>query len=437
MTELNDAVTIQELRNRIDAKKSGIKKKYNMCRSAATKLVAAHDKYMQEGEKSTKKLAKYAALENKYTVAKEEFLALLSQYDAHVAETKQLYASYISNLGTKHARKLHSETNKFIKSQSNMREKILSPIEYIMNSDESFELAAAEDQRASLQTQPQLRYERELAEPQPQQLHQSHCAAYASQNVNVAPMSIDISHIVEEAVSLAMDKFKEAFEKRAGVYISELPKSEAQIAATHSDGGEMILKTEEKLLDDERTIIEKLESLSENLNKLLGEVAELGAAYIELEGKHKDAVEAQRRINDMQRSIAREIQGVQANQKVISQEQAALSSEQAVIIEHQKANSENQKIISDAQESLAQMQKTVVDTQATLEESMREILASQKGIITTQQSIITENLKNVEAGRVLSEKQSELTLLQKEVTAHQREVARSQKSINQKIEAQK
>ncbi len=444
MTELDDVVTTETLRNKIDAKKSGIKKKYDICKDAARRLITAHDKFTLEEEKGSKKLAKYAQLENRYNVAKEEFLSLLSHYDTHVSSTKELYSTYIKLLDARRARKVTSEMNRFTKNQNLMREKLLAPLEIFIPLESLYtqSVKAEEKKESPVYRQPERAEARTAAQSQP---YQPQYSPYYPQSVNIAPMSIDISSIVEDAVAAAMNKFKETFEKRADEYIGAAPQPTGTVAVVSEeasgevtpDGAEKVLEIEGKLLEDERTIIEKLTDLAENINKLTAEVTELGAAYIDLAGKHKDAVEAQKNINDMQRTIAREIQGVQANQKVINQEQAELSGEQAVIIEHQKANIENQKLVSAAQSELSEMQKTVVDTQSTLEESMKAVLASQKEIISTQQSIVSENLKTSEASRELSAKQIDVTALQKEVIAHQREVARSQKSINAKIEAKK
>ncbi len=454
MTELNEMVTAETLRNKIDARRNGIRKKCDVCKAAVKALVNAHDRLMTEEASGSKKPSKFAVLENRYAVAREEMISFLAQYDSHVSQVNELYEEYLKILDGRASRKLHNEAVKFAKNQSIVREKLLAPLESFMPLELLYPSEPKEVKKEPVKKEepkPQQPRQAESIHDEPRQatyiphIQPPPYFHYAPQGVNIAPMSIDISAIVEDAVSAAMNKFKAAFEKRADAYIDDIKpepiqkeeETEPLPNSAVSEGAEKILKLEENILEDECAIIEKLAKLTESLNALSAQITELGAAYIEIDNRHKDAVEAQRRINDMQRTIAREIQGVQSNQKVINQDQAALSGEQAVIIEHQRANIENQKLIGEAQAAVSELQKNAADTQAAVEESMKEVIAAQKEIAAAQQAVISENKKNAESGRELSERQSDVTAMQKEVIAHQREVARSQKSVNAKIEAQK
>lgn len=419
-------VNPETLKSKIGAAKITVKEKYSTAKNSAKKLALAYDAMLDAEERkdtknSAKTLAKFAVAENGYMAAIKEYKSVLSLYDSLVEDVIGLYEELIAIEKPKALKRARAEAEKFERQEKFKRDKILGKVSGIKDiSTEDPEFYGKEEKR-----NPSVEADYEKAQPKEEPIRQY------SQGVSIAPMSIDISSIVEEAVSAAMEKFKAAFAKKADSFIAQMPVVSGERANSNAPSG-AVAEIEEKVLEDEKVIIGKLSALTENLKTLSNEITELGAAYMQLANKQQDAAEMQRKINDMQRAVSREIQGVQANQKVINQDQAALSGEQAFVLESEKANLENQKLLNASQESVAEMQKTVIETQSAIEESMREVMNSQKDIIALQQTVINGNAKNIELQRALAEKQSEVTNLQKTVMSEHKQLARSQRAVNNK-----
>ena len=417
-------VKSETLKSKIGAERASVKDKYSSLKASAKKLSQAYDAMLDAEERkdaknNTKSHVRFAVRENEYTAALKEYKSVISLYDSLVEDVVALYEELIAIEKPKAIKKARAEAEKFERQCALMREKAIGVASAVKDATVVAEPKKATAPLADAVEKAALR--EPTAEP---------VKPYA-QGVSIAPMSIDISSIVEEAVAAAMNKFKAAFEKRADSYIAKMPTISGNTAVV-SAPSDAVVGIEEKVLEDEKVLVGKLTSLTESLKALSDEITELGAAYMQLANKQQDAMELQRKINDMQRAVSREIQGVQANQKVINQDQAALSAEQAVVLEGAKANLENQKLLSESQSSVAEMQRTVIETQSALEESMREVLNSQKDVISTQQSVINGNAKNIELQRTLVEKQAEVTSLQRTVMSEHKQLARSQRAVNGK-----
>lgn len=245
------------------------------------------------------------------------------------------------------------------------------------------------------------------------------------QSVEVAPMSIDVSSMVEEALALVMDKFKAQIDARIESAVGNM---QFNIPAAQSvSSGDASAEAPEQVYAGELFVSEKLGALMENVKNLANQITELGAACMQIANQQKDAAELQRKINDMQRSVLRDIQGVQANQKVINADQMAISEEQVVILEEQKATLENQRIVAEAQKNMAEIQQTVMDTQAAIDAAMKDVIRTQKDIINSQQTIMNGNAKNIELARELTEKQAELNTKQREALSEHKRIVRTVK----------
>ena len=109
----------------------------------------------------------------------------------------------------------------------------------------------------------------------------------------------------------------------------------------------------EKVAEDEAFALDKLISLLEGMKSLMAGIGELNEVYTALEEKQKLAIESAKALSDAQRSLAREIQGIQATQKVISVDQQATAEEQAHILENQKATLSGQSELREKQAELA------------------------------------------------------------------------------------
>ncbi len=461
----------QGLKSKIDAIKLTVKEKYAVCKVAAGKLVSAY-KQLKEAEEvnsiknTSKTLARYAKAESGFNAAKKEYASFLKIYDALVDEVLAAYDQLIAEEGAKTAKKLRNEAEKFETKECLNRENLEARLKDIAGLEDAaresqkpenklydeplaFEGKEEKTSAESLEkrAEPRQPEGREFYQPNPYQPYGAPYytpydayRTYPQQGVNIAPASIDISAIVEDAVASAMEKFKAAFSKRADEFTESLPNTEPTASANVAASGVVssaIVGMESEIAENEREIADRLLEIIENLKKLSAGLTELGAAYIELSNVQGDAAGAQRRINDMQRSVSREIQGVQATQKVINQDQAQVSGEQAALVEAQKANVENQMMLNSAQSEIAEMQKNLLEAQNALEESVRGVIASQKSIISSQQSVISANAKNAELARELTERQAEVNAYQKSVMQEHKHLSRASrvKTKPQKDEA--
>lgn len=465
MAELGKTVsTANSLKKKISAGKATVNSKYASCKRAAKRLASSRNHLIEaevkkEAKRTSRSFSKLAVAENRYCVALKEYKSYLALYDALVDDVLKLYDELIMVENVKGAKKARLAAEKFDTQQGVLKESLWLIVKDI--DIEGSDNTLKPEEEDSVKDMPRLDEIENKEEPmQPKTPPQSGrqnmpppppnyagynappyfippeymYRPYQPQGVNIAPVSIDISPIVENAVNDAIEKFKEALGKRAETLSGEISQNQTAEVPVIS---ERVVAMEESVAENEQYIIEKLISLTENLAKMSDEMTELGAAYLQLANKQKDAVDLQRRINDMQRALSRELQGVQANQKVINQDQADVSAAQAEVTEHQRANVENQKLIYESQGSISEMQKTVIETQSALEESMREVLSSQKEIIAAQQAVINTNLKNVDLQRELAEKQSEVTSMQKAVVSEYKHVSRAQRNLSYKAMAHK
>lgn len=481
--------TPASLKRRIKAAKATVKDKYTVYMGTAKKLVAAHNALLEAQEKneyspSAKNTAKCAVADNKFKAAAKEYLTYASLYESFVEDVIALYDELILNDRPSAARRARTACEKFEIQQRMLQEKISDVVKGVDGIPESVEDVSPTRVKENAE-------ERAFAKPEPQPQYsvpeQTYRPYYMPpQGVTVAPMSIDISKTVEDAICASLEKFKEAFAKRIDECVNELPipatpvvpvqptvtdvpasnapqedvalpetedTSMTEELASEADSTpesdtppsvdspvasapmetEGVCLMEESVLQEECLIAEKLLKLTEDLKTLSDAISQLGAMYMELSDKQKDATEMQRKINDMQRAVSREIAGVQVNQKVIAQEQAAVSGEQTALIEEQKAIVENQKLVVEAQAGVTELQKTVILAHTALEEEMSGVLNAQKEAIVTQQTLVTAAAKNSELQQDVLEKQTELADAQKAVMSAQRALSRSHRSVAARV----
>ena len=446
---ISDISQSEGLRRKIDAARATLREKYSVCKAAARRLSGAYARLVDaesrlDLKQSARLVAKHAIQETQYNVALKEYFSCAELYSELVSDIISLYNElYLSEDG-RAARKIKAEAIKFESQQYRLMQKIQEGARDVaeaigafdkqpqpkLNDTSKAEVAKKAEPQPTAQEKVQEHIGHTYAQPQyPQHSPADPYRQYPPYGVSIAPMSIDISAIVEDAVAAAMEKFKAAFNKEANAFIADMPKAPApaESGAVEDAGASPALAA---VAEEEQVISEKLSSLMENLRKLSDEMTNLGAAYMQLANTQRDAADLQRRINDMQRSVSREIQGVQANQKVINRDQAAVTAEQTVVMEQQRANLEGQKLLIEASDGISDMQKTVIETQGAIEASMREMLGSQKEIISSQQSVMNAGAKNAELQRELSERQSELLEMQKSVMSSHKQLLRAQRNFN-------
>ena len=444
----------ETVRGRIEAAKNNVRDKYAVSKVAARRVAQAHAALIEAEEakelkNNQKSITRCAVAENNLASAKKEFVSFVSLYTSLVSDVISLYEELAITESPKVARKVRAEAEKFEARENSLKDALYDIVRDVEGIFEmAFERKRNFEYEEDTQPEREERYMREeerymrdeeRREPQYQrpsyreyppfdyyQPHYEPYRPYPHQPVNIAPTTIDISHIVEEAVASAMEKFKAVFSKRADEFAKE--NGWAEVSQSAPRASRAIVEMENEIAENEAEIAEKLKSIVENLKTVSQSMTELGVSYMALANAEGDAVEAQRKINDMQRALTREIQGVQANQKVIMGEQRAVAEEQAALIAEEKANVENQKLVCQEQSEAVEMQKALIAAQNALDASIKEIIASQKSIISNQQSIMTANAKNMELQRELSERQAELHMVQKSIMSEHKQLARKVKA---------
>ena len=199
------------------------------------------------------------------------------------------------------------------------------------------------------------------------------------QNVNIAPVNLDISAIVENAVRSAMGKFSSALDARINSYVGQMPK------IPHRDGGaptsDVIVEMAGKVADDEKFVLDKLIELLGSLKDVGERLSSLSLLCNEILEKERIAADGARRVNDMQRQLSRELQAATATQKVIANDQAAVTESQHEVFEQQKAALESQNTINEAQKAISLTQLSVMEAQKRIERNMRQITAKKEAEI--------------------------------------------------------
>lgn len=436
------SVSNAELRRTLDATCISVKAKYASCTSAAKNLASAYAKLLRAEEtreikNSAKAINAYARAESAFRLYKTEYLACFKHYEDLVEEVTRLYSRLIElEKNPKAAKKLHSELAKFDAKDGDRRDALskrvcdidLTPEEPITVRPEKKEESAPVSSESARRETESVRSGVPFYPP-----YDPYRPSYP---LNVAPASIDISGIVEDSVRAAMNKFVAVFEKRMDEYESalgefEMPESQAQSAPV-SPKAEVICDMESALLDEEERILEKLAEIAGRLRELSESILSVGASAIEIAGAQRDGAEEQKRINEMQRRTARDIQGVIVNQKLIAAEAAELAGAQAAQIEEQKANIENQKLINQSQAEIREMEKSIIEAEQAINDTVRELIAQQKSAIAQQSSIISQGQKNIQAQRELSARQAEVNELQKAALKEQKSVSRDLRKISSK-----
>lgn len=467
VTESND-----NKKQRIEDSKLTVESKFAISKVAARKLVEANAELAAAEEYrslkgNSKSAAKYAMAASAYNECLKDFISFFMIYERHVNSTLSLYDELIAVSDSKETKKARTEAERFEAAQNYLKDSIWDTVGAISGVSEAYDAALkayadenseeaepdyAEDEeqtaeptlddistydtptadepvREAPQREPgaQNNAPQNSAAPQgvpPYAPYGAYVPYYSSQNVAIAPASIDISPVIEDAVNTAMKKFKIILDRQA----EELSEAASSAIVTT----DKIVKSESEIAEAEAAIASKLAELTLGLKKLTDDLSEVAESCEKLIETEKDIAERQRRVNDMQRTLVREMQGVQANQKVILGEQSALIEEQAALAELQSANAENHRLILAAEGEVADMQKSLLQAQSQIGESVREVVNSHKSIVTAEQAIISANAKNIEHQRELAEKQGALVALQKSLMAEHKSTARKAQAQSKK-----
>ncbi len=460
---MTEAMSIIEIRRKIETAKTQVRDKIAVCRVASRTLADAHKSYVKAEERLNKKnnqrnLNAFTVARDEYDIALKEYLMLYYMYDSLVTEVLDGYDTLAELESEKNAEKIKKEAEKYENQQFSVRVGFSNTLKNVVGLEDAINDFFAQMEEEESKEEKEREEESEVAEEEAKKPEEQRSGVYyppqyayppqypyppyyptmydpyrqpqTPTGVEIAPVSLDITAMVEDAVTVALEKFKAVITERLetstlGVQSkanTEPVKTEG--LATELDNSKLC-EVHEGVVEEERFVSERLVELITTLGNLTEEITRLSTACMEILNQQKDTAELQRKINEMQRTVARELAGVQATQKVINQEQVAVADEQIALVETQKATAENQKLLIQAQGDISEMQKTVSETQSAVESSMKGIVQAQKELISAQQSLLNGNAKNMELQKELTLRQAELTREQKEISSLHKQVARA------------
>lgn len=240
---------------------------------------------------------------------------------------------------------------------------------------------------------------------------------------SIAPVSIDVSPMLEKALEATMQKFVAAFDKRIEKFVAEhpvnIPATSAPAGVSYASGE--IATLEGAVLEDEQAIIDKLSAAMETLKTLSDTVEKLTARLADT--------------NELMKKNMREQKAIQANQKTINYDQNAVVTEQTALLDQQKGLLESQQALVEGQQAMVETQRTVAENQTVIDEALKAAVAAQKEILSAQQAITAGNAKALDTQNDVAEKQNATLALQKEALAAQRQMLRDQKNMVEKQKA--
>ena len=255
-------------------------------------------------------------------------------------------------------------------------------------------------------------------------------------SVNVAPVTIDVTPIVEKAISSAIDKLSEGLNRKLDAYINNLSIPAVQIptvavaAANDNAKSELAAGVLENVIAEECGVVEKMKSLCESISALIVELGALSAECKTIADKQKELGELQKQINDIQRHNVREQQGVQVNQRLVSEEQIELIAAQTLIAESQKELAERQNSVAEAQKAAQAAEGQITDAIAAVTDTNAKILEKH------QQLAASAEKQNAVLGE-LSERSRELLAEQRTVLSASKKLIKEQQQLKAKAPQQK
>lgn len=244
--------------------------------------------------------------------------------------------------------------------------------------------------------------------------------------INIAPVDLDVTEIVTEAVNATIKSFTEIVETKIKEYAETITLPTVAVAApVATEDTEGRAEALAVVAEEQGFVVSKLSELIDGVKEIMEAINELTAKSAEILEKQKAASEVQNELTKTQRTTMREIQGIQVRQKLVITEQEALVAEQTVAFEHHKLVAEAQKALSEQQQISVEEINALVDSQKALNLSVKETVDSNKSIVAMAE-------KTAEAQKNLNEKQQDLIALQKEAMAAHRQIARGQRSAESK-----
>lgn len=157
-------------------------------------------------------------------------------------------------------------------------------------------------------------------------------------SVNIAPITLDVSDIVEQAITTAMNKLSQGLDKKLEEYVSSvvIPTPAPQSEGTVSDEPTELPLPE---LEPQAELAEKVRSANAALGALMSELDEIYAVYTEAGRRFRELAEGEREIlaaakelSQMQREIMRLQQGLRVGQRILNEEQTEPEKSRAILV---------------------------------------------------------------------------------------------------------
>lgn len=356
--------------------------------STARAYQSARDSYAKkQSEKNERKLseanAAYKAASESYHINKASIERCLGAIDSKYQEISKLAESAANDKVRDRAngeRLSYSSEIADVIAKSDRSEGMAIPVQEPAVKNEPAEKPAAEPVTET------------VAEPVAQQPVAQPAKASVT-SVNVAPVSIDVTPMIEKALASAMDKLSESMAKKIEAYTASLKLPEqtpvtTQIVTVEKESSgnaeltanaEKIADTVSQLIEAEEHIIEKLKGMCTSVAEMLERLTAISENYHNVAIKEKQLAELGKQINDMQRRTTRDQQGVQVNQKLVTDEQLGIVAAQKLAFENHKALAAIEKEISLVQEEIFASQKETLP-------EVKKILKEQKQAVKKAES---------------------------------------------------
>ena len=387
--------------------------------SIYTKFVAKPNPKMKEKlDAATEKLTLAYSIRNQLSERIATLLEIISR--STVSLIGILGAE--SGQGKAETKNLEKYSTSITKRISDIEGSVINSLPDILTKKEEAAPAAAEEL-----------YDEELAEDRVD-APQSSAGATAT-SVKVAPVNIDVTPMIERAISAAMAQLSDGLNARIDAYIAgvNIPTPTAvPVVAAPADADGNIAALEAHILEGEAELYEKLKTMCVTLDELIAGVAETSATYLTLMQKLREISDLQKQVNEMQRQTARDQQGIGVSQRLIADTQLEVVTQQKLVGDKQTELQELASKITESQSATLAAEQAIVASQTEIETAMKAILDREKRIIQTQETIADAATKVETTQRTIQEKQAELVAAQRETMTQQRQLQREQRSVSER-----
>ena len=268
-------------------------------------------------------------------------------------------------------------------------------------------------------------------QPQPQQ-------APAVSSVNVAPVTIDVTPIIDKAINSAIDRLSESLNRKIDAYVKNLvlptPPApapapapapvvvEVPVAAPAKDNSAEV-EMLENVLAEENNILDKIKELFTSISDMIVALGDASAQSMNISLKQKELAELQKQINDIQRHNVREQKGVQVHQRLVSEEQIELIAAQTLVVESQQTLAERQNAVAEAQNAAVIAEGEIIEIMNALSDNNAQISEKQQQLLagSEKQNAVLEQL--VVRNREILQDQRAALAVSKKLAKDQRQLA--------------